>query len=173
MPSNEDIEAQQVLLHNHRQTLRYLLQQRALHTSILAPPVVGHSITEARAHIRAIKATLQGWGISVDDAPEDQEIQYPDEPMTPAHRIQLEVLHPRQLRELLDRHFNLEELDLLCADVEADLVHNGVILRFNLEVVGGTSKLSKIHNLISYLDRRGYLDYLVLAVTRARPNLPI
>jgi hypothetical protein len=63
------------------------------------------------------------------------------------------------------------ELDLLCADIEQELVANRVALQVNLELVGGSGKPGKMLNLIGYLDRRGYLVYLVAAVRRARPGV--
>ena len=40
-----------------------------------------------------------------------------------------------------------------------------------MELVGGEGKAVKILNLIAYLDRRGYLGYLVSAVRRSRPGI--
>ena len=76
----------------------------------------------------------------------------------------------RALRETMVQAFSLDELELLCADVEHDLAANGIALQVNLELVGGNGKPGKVLNLISYLDRRGYLAYLVTAVRRARPG---
>jgi len=41
----------------------------------------------------------------------------------------------------------------------------------NLEMVGGEGKRAKVLNLIQYLERRGYLSYLVSAVRKARPEI--
>jgi hypothetical protein len=38
----------------------------------------------------------------------------------------------------------------------------------NTAVVGGDSLPGQVLSLIQYLDRRGYLDYLIQAVRRAR-----
>jgi hypothetical protein len=77
----------------------------------------------------------------------------------------------RALREALVEKFALEDLDVLCADLEQDLAADGIALRVNLELVGGSGKAGKALNLISYLDHRGYLGYLVQAARRARPGL--
>ena len=69
--------------------------------------------------------------------------------------------------------FSLEELEELCADVEQDLASNGIQLRVSTDMVGGSGLTAKALNLIEYLDRRGYLSYLVAAARRARPNLDI
>jgi hypothetical protein len=76
----------------------------------------------------------------------------------------------RALREAMVQTFSLEDLDVLCADMEQDLAGDGIELPVNMEMVGGTGKTGKILNLIQYFDRRGYLAYLVTAVRRARPG---
>ena len=76
----------------------------------------------------------------------------------------------RALREAMIRNFGLEDLEVLCADVEGALKDAGLPLQVNLEIVGGSGKRSKVLNLIQYLDRRGYLGYLVRAVLDARPQ---
>jgi hypothetical protein len=77
----------------------------------------------------------------------------------------------RALREAMVQTFSLEDLEVLCADVEETLKDAGLPVQVNLEVVGGGGKRAKVLNLIQYLDRRGYLGYLVDAVRRARPGL--
>jgi hypothetical protein len=74
------------------------------------------------------------------------------------------------LREAIIRSFGSTDLDLLCADVEQDLANDGIELQVNTAVVGGDSLPGQVLELIQYLDRRGYLDYLVNAVRRARPG---
>lgn len=77
----------------------------------------------------------------------------------------------RALREALVAAFDIEELEVLCADVRQDLADEGIDLRLDLELVGGTGKRAKVLNLVGYLERRGYLAYLVAAVRRARPGI--
>ena len=74
------------------------------------------------------------------------------------------------LREAIIRSFGSTDLDLLCADVEQDLANDGIELQVNTAVVGGDSLPGQVLELIQYIDRRGYLDYLVNAVRRARPG---
>ncbi|HMQ29397.1 MAG TPA: CHAT domain-containing protein [Chloroflexaceae bacterium] len=76
----------------------------------------------------------------------------------------------RALRELLVATFDIVELEELCSDVQQDLEDSGVRLQVNLEMVGGTRKPAMVLNLIDYLNRRGYLAYLVKAVRRRRPG---
>jgi hypothetical protein len=80
-------------------------------------------------------------------------------------------INRRALREAMVRNFGLEDLEVLCADVEGALKDAGFPVQVNLEIVGGSGKRSKVLNLIQYLDRRGYLGYLVEGVRRARPGL--
>jgi hypothetical protein len=77
----------------------------------------------------------------------------------------------RALREAMIPAFSITDLEILCDDVQADLESNGVKLQVNLETVGGGSKPAQVLNLIQYLDRRGYLEYLVAAAQRARPGI--
>ena len=74
------------------------------------------------------------------------------------------------MREAIIRSFGATDLDLLCADIEQDLANDGIDLQVNTAVVGGDSLPGQVLELIQYLDRRGYLDYLVNAVRRARPG---
>jgi len=77
----------------------------------------------------------------------------------------------RALREVMVQTFGLEDLEVLCVDVEEALKDAGLPLQVNLEIVGGGGKRAKVLNLIQYLDRRGYLGYLVDAVRQHRPGL--
>jgi len=79
-------------------------------------------------------------------------------------------VNQRQLRDIMVKHFGQEDLALLCHDIELELEKAGIEQQVNLEIVGGSGKAMQILNLIQYLDRRGYLSYLVAAVQRARPG---
>jgi formylglycine-generating enzyme required for sulfatase activity len=72
--SSEDIQQQQERLAAHRSTLDTYLHQRAFLGSGYAPPGVIHDIHEARAEIARIKAVLRGWGVEVEDHPDDAEL---------------------------------------------------------------------------------------------------
>jgi hypothetical protein len=76
----------------------------------------------------------------------------------------------RALRQTIVESFDVEEVETLCADVQQDLDEDGIALQVSLEMVGGTGKTARVRRLIDYLDRRGYLGYLVDAVRRARPG---
>lgn len=79
----------------------------------------------------------------------------------------------RSLRRAIVEHFTVEEEATLCADVNQDLAHDGVELNLDLDAVGGPAQGEEAmaQKLISYLDRRGYLSYLVNAVRQARPGV--
>ena len=67
--------------------------------------------------------------------------------------------------------FSSEELEILCSNMQDSISDAGIDLHVNLDVVGGNSKPMQVLNLIEYLSRRGYLDYLVRAVREERPGL--
>ena len=92
----------------------------------------------------------------------------PTSSTTPAwHRT---IPDKRALREAIVAAFTLEELEALCADIGQDLSDDGIALQVDLEIVGGTTREGQVLRLINYLDRRGYLDYLVRAVQQLRPG---
>ena len=76
----------------------------------------------------------------------------------------------RSLREAMTRAFSMEELEVLCADVQVMLHDAGIDEQVSLELVGGASKVARVLNLIQFLERRGYLGYLVEAVRATRPG---
>jgi hypothetical protein len=67
----DEIEQQQQLLATYRRTLTHLLLQHAQFTAGHIPAHIANSIVEARANIQRIKETLRGWGVAVDDHPDD------------------------------------------------------------------------------------------------------
>ena len=77
----------------------------------------------------------------------------------------------RALRTAMIQSFNREDLEVLCADVEADLRQDGITELLNLEIVGGSTISAIVLNLIKHMERRKFLPYLVKAVRNARPGL--
>jgi hypothetical protein len=71
MPSQEEIADQQELLAIHRRTLAQYLKQQAVLTGAYVPPGVAQGIHEARDNIRRVKGILRGWGVTVEDHPDD------------------------------------------------------------------------------------------------------
>ena len=82
------------------------------------------------------------------------------------------VVDQHTLREVIVEHFTLDEEEMLCADIKQDLANDGVELNLDLDAVGGPTQgePAMVLSLITYLDRRGYLSYLVKAVRQARPG---
>ncbi|MDX9953699.1 MAG: CHAT domain-containing protein [Anaerolineae bacterium] len=76
----------------------------------------------------------------------------------------------RALRDAMMKVFSTDEIEILCSDVQEALADAGIELQVNLDVVGGNSKGVQVLNLITYLERRGYLGYLEQAVREARPG---
>jgi hypothetical protein len=89
---------------------------------------------------------------------------------SPAGREHPVTFDKRALRSLMISSFNTDELQELCWDAEGSLRDAGIELPVSLEMVGGGSKTAIVMNLIDYFERRGYLDYLVQAVRKARPG---
>jgi hypothetical protein len=75
-----------------------------------------------------------------------------------------------KLRNLIVAKKNLEDLELLTGDIENELKSDGIDLQFNMEMVGGQGKPVRVQRLIDYLDRRGYLAYLVRTVRKDYPG---
>lgn len=73
MPNPDAIDQQQNLLAAYRATLAHYLLQRAQLGTAHASPGVTNGIAEARAGIAHCKATLRGWGVAVEDQPDDEE----------------------------------------------------------------------------------------------------
>src|SRR5262249_52549964 len=136
------IDQQVSLLKAHRARLNVLLEQQARLGVAYAPPGVAIGIDEARDDIRRIKEILRRAGAIVDDSPNDDAsaasapTAVRDEPAT-----SLAVPDKRALREALIQTFSLDELDVLCADVEQDLAADGITTQVNLELVGGSGKV--------------------------------
>ncbi len=73
MPVDQDaIDRQMELLRVQRSRLSDLLLQEAMQGAAWAPPAVSGGIREARAAIKKIKSTLRGWGVVVDNHPDDE-----------------------------------------------------------------------------------------------------
>jgi hypothetical protein len=74
------------------------------------------------------------------------------------------------LRDRLVEGFNLEELKILCADVSAAMIQDGINQKVDLDMVGGANKESIALNLVQWMERRGLLNYLVEEAEKARPS---
>jgi hypothetical protein len=106
MPDPEDIAHQQKLLTTFRRSLALSLEQQAAY-GLLTPQHVVFAIEETRDNIRRIKGILSGWGVPVDNHPNDEP------PPKPAASPAGSSLRQTKIKNLQRR------LDDLLADHEA------------------------------------------------------
>lgn len=83
------------------------------------------------------------------------------------------AIHRTTLRRAIVQSFSVDEKAALCADIKQALADDGVEVNLDLDALGGREQGEEalILNLIEYLDRRGYLSYLVDAVREQRPGI--
>jgi hypothetical protein len=152
MPDQEEIAVQQELLRVYRRTLAHLLQQAAQYGGeIFAPLPTVNGIAESRENIRLIKRILRDWGVAVEDHLNDEAR---DAPITQSD-------NRKELRQLLERHFNEEELRTLCFDLGIDY-----------DALPGTGKAGKARELVAFSDRRGRIEELIALGAQMRPRVP-
>jgi hypothetical protein len=75
------------------------------------------------------------------------------------------------LREFILQYFSMEDLKVLCADIQEALTKDQIRLLVSMDMVGGESLPARVLNLIQYLDRRGRLNYLVESVRKSRAGI--
>ncbi len=70
------------------------------------------------------------------------------------------------VRDFITSRLTFDDMELLCADVQAALEQAGYAIPFDLETVGarGVSKPLAAQRLVEYLDRRSLLPFLVQAL---------
>lgn len=76
MPSQEDIDQQQKLLSIHRRSLKILLSQQ-VRLLDRTPSSTVFDIENRRGEIKRLKGILRGWGVTVEDDPDDDEATSP------------------------------------------------------------------------------------------------
>jgi predicted amino acid-binding ACT domain protein len=88
------------------------------------------------------------------------------------------IVNQQELRKVIDEGFSLDELVVLCADVEQRILEdrantrNRGIAHLNLDMFGlNRPKANLITDLIQYLYRRDLLSYLLQVVNLERPGL--
>ncbi len=77
------------------------------------------------------------------------------------------------VRNFIDEHYTLSEMDVLCADVAAVIEERtGQRVRLSLDVVGATGKPQRLaaQAIAEYLNRRSWLPYLVEVLRREFPD---
>lgn len=162
MASPEQIKQQQVMLRNHRDTLASLLQQQAIFGTAYTPPSVIHGIREARENIARIKQILRGWGVTVEDLPDDGDVEpgallnYGGAPVASS----TPQIDGPVLRRHLTNHLSDSELRDLCDDLGIDY-----------ENLPGQAKSDKARELVLYMSRRNRLEELLRVAQTAHPDL--
>ncbi len=74
------------------------------------------------------------------------------------------------LRRAIQDTYSVEELELLCADVQERLTVRGHQVRVSRDDVGGATKPAIVLNLVEFLDRRRLLPVLIEIVREQRPG---
>jgi hypothetical protein len=85
----------------------------------------------------------------------------------------LDNINRSSLRKAIVEKFTMEEEGILCADIKQSLANAEVKIELDLDTLGGPQQGEEglVQELIDYLDRRGFLGYLVDAVHQARPEI--
>lgn len=76
----------------------------------------------------------------------------------------------RALRNAINARFDLDELELLCADLKQNLADDGIHLQLSLDELDDGPKENKILSLIGKLERHQCLPYLISLVRTSRPG---
>jgi hypothetical protein len=162
---------------------------RQFYRSLAAGQPIDAAVTDGRLAIHnRSDQDERDWGVPVLYLRSEEGVLFPSPEVeergpSAAERIELPQIEPatdhidqRVLRMAMVNFFSLEELEAICADVEHALDEAGIRIMgrpipVSLEMVGGRSKQGKVLNLIQYLDRRGYLGYLVNVVRLHKPGV--
>jgi hypothetical protein len=155
-----------------------------LYDSLAAGLTIDEAVTKGRLAIYTLgNSDERDWGVPVLYLRAEEGVLFPKPKSNVPIRDQTEKPLPpkslpppvnvRALREAIVKSFSLEDLEILCADLQQALAEAGIDLQVNLDLVEGNGKTAKVQSLIGYLDRRGYLRYLVKAVREARPNIDV
>lgn len=76
-----------------------------------------------------------------------------------------------KLREIIVQRYNIDDLKLLCADVQNTLESHNVNELLSLDAVAGDNLPTKVHGVIDFLQRRDCLGYLFECIKEKRPDV--
>lgn len=157
---------------------------KSFYLALAAGQTIDEAVTEGRLSIFARNDDDErDWAVPVLYLRAEEGILFPKpavagpipagvQPVPPAQpKPQGGEVDKRTLRQAIVQFFDMDDLALLCNDVQEALSNNEIDLEVNLDMVGGEGKPTKVLNLIQYLDRRGYLSYLIDEVRKARPDI--
>ncbi|MGH9972097.1 MAG: CHAT domain-containing protein [Pyrinomonadaceae bacterium] len=153
-----------------------------LYDSLAAGLTIDEAVTKGRLAIYTLgDDDERDWGVPVLYLRAEEGVLFPkpkpnlllptEKPVSP--KPVPTTVNLRTLREAIVKSFSLEDLEILCADLQTALAEAGIDLQVNLDLIEGNGKTAKVQSLIGYLDRRGYLAYLLEAVREARPNIGV
>jgi hypothetical protein len=151
-----------------------------LYESLAAGLTIDEAVSKGRLAIYTLgNNDERDWGVPVLYLRAEEGVLFPKaKAAAPAPTVQTgQPLQPavnlRALREAIVSEFSMEDLQILCADIQQALADEGIDLQVNLELVGGNGKSAKVLNLIDYLNKRRRLSYLLKAVRDTRPDIGV
>lgn len=146
---------------------------KAFYRTLAAGNAVDAAVTNGRLAIfNQSEGDNIDWGIPVLYLRTDDSTIFPIHPQSKkALGQRLVVTNRLRIRDVLVKHFSVDELKLLCDDITDAFKRDGIQQRVDLEIVGGNSLETYALNLIQHLERRELLSYLIEAVNTQRPNL--
>lgn len=87
-------------------------------------------------------------------------------------KIESVTVNLQELRNLMNKAFSLEELEILCAETEYKMKLNQENINYSLDMFGVNRPKDNItFSMIQYLSRRGLLHYLLEEILAERPNV--
>jgi hypothetical protein len=145
---------------------------RRFYNALAAGQSIDAAVTDGRlAILNRSDENERDWGVPVVYLRTDEGVLFPKRTAGGPQPVPV-TIDKRALRNAMIQAFSLEDLKVLCSDIEQDLASDGITLQVNLDIVGKDSgKSAKVLDLIEYLERRRYLNYLVVAVRKARPGI--
>jgi hypothetical protein len=103
---------------------------------------------------------LQTLAVAMLDARPNTNFAYRQQAPVGETAVPSALLDRQTLLRLMNDQFNLEEIRILCLDLDVDY-----------EALGGQTKSNKVRELIDYQEKQGTLPQLVDTVLRQRPHL--
>lgn len=163
-----------VIGHNGHTTVRSSTRfSKAFYRALAAGNPVDTAVTNGRLAIfNQSEDDNPEWGTPVLFLRSDDSTIFPIRTQSTKALSQRPLVTNRlRIRDVLVKHFSVDELKLLCDDITDAFKRDGIQQRVDLEIVGGNSLETYALNLIQHLERRELLGYLVEAINAQRPNL--
>ncbi len=84
-----------------------------------------------------------------------------------------EEADPLELYELLVNHFSMTDIKDICLRVTHAFKKDGISEKLDPELLGGKGKREVAYEIVGFLEKRGYLGYLVQVIRAVRPDLSV